>query len=223
MPRVFVFTLLAAFLGASAWAQNIPRMTGTAPGAPLQRPFRFAPPGNRSFVGLSGVPFNREGHRRGFGRNAFFYGGYPYFPPEYDESYEPEVYAKPRMPVVVSSSPVHQEPVPSAALLELHGNEWVKVTSFSMPNMPATAGLSTAAKELPPAILVYRDGHSEELNSYSIIGTIIFAKADYVVTGSSTRKIQIADLDLPATIKQNRDRGVKFDLPSGPDEVILRP
>jgi hypothetical protein len=193
------------------------------PAAPGQSR-HFGRNGGRSLIGLSGVPFDREGHHRGFGRNSLFYGGYPYFPPEYDESYEPEVYAQPRMPVVVSSPPVQQEPVPSAALLELHGNEWVKVTSFSMPNVPAaTTGVSTAAKELPPAILVYRDGHSEELNSYSIIGTTIFAKADYIATGSSTRKIQIANLDLPATIKQNRDRGVKFDLPSGPDEIILRP
>jgi len=36
-------------------------------------------------------------------------------------------------------------------------------------------------------------------------------------------EIQIADLDLPATLKQNQDRGVRFELPSGPDEVMIRP
>ena len=215
--------LMIALCSPLAFAQGGRAGMSSPSAVPAQRPLHFGRNGGRSLSGLSGVPFDREGHRRGFGRNSFFYGGYPYFPPEYDGSDEPEVYAQPRMPVVVSSPPVQQEPIPSATLLELHGNEWVKVTSFSMPNLPATAGPSTAAKELPPAILVYRDGHSEELSSYSIIGTAIFAKADYVATGSSTRKIQIADLDLPATIKQNRDRGVKFDLPSGPDEIILRP
>jgi hypothetical protein len=81
----------------------------------------------------------------------------------------------------------------------------------------------TPMKELPPAILVYRDGHTEEINSYSIIGPVIYTKADYWTSGSWTRKIQIADLDLPATFKQNQDRGVKFDLPSNPDEVMIRP
>jgi hypothetical protein len=222
MRVALIAALMIALCCAPVSAQSRAGMS-MHPAAPGQSR-HFGRNGGRSLIGLSGVPFDREGHHRGFGRNSLFYGGYPYFPPEYDESYEPEVYAQPRMPVVVSSPPVQQEPVPSAALLELHGNEWVKVTSFSMPNVPAaTTGVSTAAKELPPAILVYRDGHSEELNSYSIIGTTIFAKADYIATGSSTRKIQIANLDLPATIKQNRDRGVKFDLPSGPDEIILRP
>ena len=202
----------------------MPRLSGTRPSAPLQRPSRLVPQGNRSFIGLSGVPFDHEGHRRGFGRNAFFYGAWPYFPPEYEEASEPAVYIEPPAHVA-AAPPLRQEPVPSAALLELQGNQWVKVSSFSMPNLPAasTGPGAVAAKELPPAILVYRDGHSEELSSYSIIGTTIFAKADYVATGASTRKIQIADLDLSATVKQNHDRGVKFDLPSGPDEVILRP
>ncbi|HEV2173684.1 MAG TPA: hypothetical protein VGR71_08960, partial [Nitrospira sp.] len=82
---------------------------------------------------------------------------------------------------------------------------------------------STPAQELPPASLVYRDGHTEEVSSYSIIGTTLYTKSDYWTSGAWSRKIQIADLDVPATIQQNRDRGVKFDLPASPDEVILRP
>ncbi len=72
-------------------------------------------------------------------------------------------------------------------------------------------------------MLVYRDGHTEELRSYSIIGTTMYTKADYWSTGAWTRKIQIADLDLPTTIEKNHERGLAFQLPSGPDEVILRP
>lgn len=217
--------MLAAFFGAAAWAQNMPRVAG-ARSAPLQQPFRFVPQGNRSLIGLSGVPFSREGHRHGFGRNSFFYGGWPYFPPEYDDSYEPTVYVQPPAAPPAPAPQVRQEPVPSAALLELQGNQWVKVTSFT--TSPAAVATQPAAtpvspKELPPAILVYRDGHTEELSSYSIIGATMYTKSDYWTSGAWTRKIQVADLDLPATIKQNGDRGVKFDLPSNPDEVILRP
>ena len=55
------------------------------------------------------------------------------------------------------------------------------------------------------------------------MGTTLYAKADYLTTGAWTRKVLLADLDLPATIKQNQERGLKFDLPSGPNEVVLRP
>jgi hypothetical protein len=88
--------------------------------------------------------------------------------------------------------------------------------------VPQVSAAATA-KEMPPTVLVYRDGHTEELTSYSIIGNAIYAKADYWSSGLWTRTIQIADLDIPATLKQNQQRGVKFELPSGPGEVMIRP
>ena len=66
-------------------------------------------------------------------------------------------------------------------------------------------------------------GHTEELSSYSIIGTTLYAKGDYWSSGSWTRKIQMAELNIPATVKRNQERGVNFELPAGPNEVILRP
>jgi hypothetical protein len=111
-------------------------------------------------------------------------------------------------------------------LLELQGNQWVKVNSFTMDQprrdmAPQTASV-VPSKEIPPTVLVYRDGRSEELTSYSIIGTSIYTKSDYWTNGAWTRTIQIADLDLPATAKANEQRGVKFELPSGPNEVMIR-
>jgi hypothetical protein len=70
---------------------------------------------------------------------------------------------------------------------------------------------------------VYRDGHTEDVSSYSIIGPMIYTETGYWIDGNSTRTIQIADLDITATLKQNQQRGVKFDLPSGPNEVMIRP
>ena len=225
MKIAFTAVILAAFC-ATGLGQTRAKVGGVQISAPSsQQPFRFAPPGRGSFIGLSGAPFSHEGHHRGFGRNAFFYGELPYFPPDYEESYHPEAAPPAPMPQTVTVVQPRQEPAPGAALLELQGNQWVKVTSFSMANLsgaPAAAPLSPA-KELPPAILVYRDGHSEELSSYSIIGNTLYTKSDYWTSGAWTRKIQIADLDLPATIKENHERGINFDLPSGPDEMILRP
>ena len=132
-----------------------------------------------------------------------------------------------KLPPVVSNpilEPARKppEPVPSAVLLELQGNQWVKVSSFATAT-PAKGTPAEVVRELPPAVIVYRDGHSEELSSYSIIGSTLYAKADYLTTGAWTRKVQLADLDLPRTVKQNQERGLKFDLPSGPNEVVLRP
>jgi len=187
--------------------------------------------GRRSLVGLSGTPFGESARRRRFARNSF-YGGWPYFPPEYDAYGPEEVQAPPPVQQPAPITAPKLEPIPSGALLELQGDHWVKVSSFATRSIApenqstksAAPGAPVAsAKELPPAILVYRDGHTEELSSYSIIGVTIYTKADYLTSGAWTRKIQIADLDLPSTVKQNHDRGLAFQLPSGPDEVILRP
>jgi uncharacterized membrane protein len=72
-------------------------------------------------------------------------------------------------------------------------------------------------------MLVFRDGHKEEIERYAIIGAVIYTRADYWSTGSWTRKVTIADLDVPATLKLNQERGGRFTLPSGPDEVVVRP
>ena len=91
---------------------------------------------------------------------------------------------------------------------------------------PTTRRLTHAAKpptELPPAVLVFRDGHQEEIGKYMITGATIYVSTDYWTSGSWTRKVQIAELDVPATLKLNQERGANFRLPSGPEEVIVRP
>jgi len=72
-------------------------------------------------------------------------------------------------------------------------------------------------------VLVFRDGHKDEVSEYTIMSGTIYSKTDYWTTGSWTRKIQVADLDVPATLKLNRERGLKFALPGSPNEVVIRP
>lgn len=219
---MFVFCVSGALAQSrpSASSQTVFRVPRPNPG--------FSPSGRRPLIGLSGAPLGDGLRHHRFSRNSSFYGGWPYFPPEY-EAYGPEPVTP--APQVAPITAPRLEPIPSGALLELQGDHWVKVSSFATgsisPENPSTKSTSSAAvasaKELPPAILVYRDGHTEQLNSYSIIGVTIYTKADYWTSGAWTRKIQIAELDLPATLKQNHERGLAFQLPSGPDEVILRP
>ncbi len=56
-------------------------------------------------------------------------------------------------------------------------------------------------------VLVYRDGHKEEIANYAIVGDELL---DFT---SGRRKIAISALDIPATIKANDERGMDFQLP----------
>jgi len=59
-----------------------------------------------------------------------------------------------------------------------------------------------------PTMLVFKDGHLLEIDNYAIVSQTL-----YDLTPGHPRKIALADLDLPATEKQNDDRGVTFQLP----------
>ena len=83
--------------------------------------------------------------------------------------------------------------------------------------------LKASRGDLPPAILIFRDGRREEVSNYSIFGGAIYVNSDYWNSGAWTRKIQIEDLDLLKTLKLNQERGVRFSLPTGPNEVVTRP
>ena len=203
----------------------------------------------RGSIGITGDRFQGrrfgDGRRGGrFGRDSIFFGA-PYFYSDYYDSYGFDYPAPPPttrpapVPQVAPAPPIQvkNEPLADSALLEHRGNTWVRVTDFSessgLVSTPAhRSAVSKEAppvqspavsKEMPPAVLVYRDGHTEDVSSYSIIGPIIYTDADYWTDGKWTRKIQIADLNISATLKQNQQRGVKFDLPSGPNEVVIRP
>ena len=63
----------------------------------------------------------------------------------------------------------------------------------------------------PSTLLVFKDGHTVELGNYAIIGATLFD-----LTPGHTRKVALADIDLPATQRQNDDRGVSFALPASP-------
>ncbi len=57
--------------------------------------------------------------------------------------------------------------------------------------------------------LVFKDGHHSDVINYAIVGDTLFEFAE-----GRTRKIQLAELDLPATQKANDDRGVDFQIPT---------
>jgi hypothetical protein len=90
-------------------------------------------------------------------------------------------------------------------------------------SVPGQKSAVQPPRDLPPAVLVFHDGRKEEVSEYTIMSGTIYSKADYWTTGSWTRKIQIADLDVPATLKLNQERGANFSLPASANEVVIRP
>jgi hypothetical protein len=77
--------------------------------------------------------------------------------------------------------------------------------------------------ELPPAVLVFRDGHKEEVRDYTIVDGILYARGDYYTDGYWNKKVQLTTLNLPETLKSNEERGLHFVLPNAPNEVVTRP
>ena len=64
------------------------------------------------------------------------------------------------------------------------------------------------AADQPQTILVFKDGHQLEVSNYAIVGSML-----YDLTPGHSRKVPLADLNLPATSQQNDDRGIDFQLP----------
>jgi hypothetical protein len=84
---------------------------------------------------------------------------------------------------------------------------------------PATqnsgAAQSTAAQEdgldHPAVTLVFNDGRPPlQVHSYVLTGSSVL-----IAEKGHQRVIPVTDLDLPATVAQNREAGVDFKLPSG--------
>lgn len=164
---------------------------------------------------------------------------YPYFDSDY--GYDSGPVSPPQEVAVPASAtaPASVAPPVEPLLIEWQGDHFVRMTLSEKASAEGQRGLDYSEKsiprstvpvrkdavqpprELPPAVLVFRDGRKEEVSSYTIMNGTIYSKADYR-SGSWTRKIQIADLDVPATLKLNQEQGLKFELPAGPNEVALR-
>ena len=207
--------------------------------------FSSAPGGRTGMVG-SGRRGGRPIARLHRSHHSSTGSGYvPYFYDDYDS--EPETNEPPPQTVEATSQPTPAVAVSKPGfVLELQGDHWVRLANYgelqageqsSQPELKPASGpaspvpaanphrtqASEPSSQLPPAVLVFRDGHEEEIRKYTIVGTTIYTSSDYWNSGSWTRKIQIADLDVPETLKLNQERGAKFMLPSGPNEVMMRP
>ena len=164
-------------------------------------------------------------HHRGFHNNRFFspfWGSTLWwddglYPDQEEVVVQPPANAAPQP----APQPVQEVKPANPLLIELQGDHFVRLTGN--PPVAGSASQSVQSAELPPALLVFRDGRRQEVSSYAIIGPALYASGSYWTTGYWTQKILLADLDLPATVRANQERGVQFVLPAAPNQVITRP
>jgi hypothetical protein len=242
MPNRFALIIFAA-LGISPVAAQIRAAGAVTAGFGISA----GSPGSGSpGVGRGGVDGSgrfHQGHRSERGSTLL---AYPYF--YSDSDYDSvEVSQQPKVVVVQAAAPTPPPPPApprESLLIEWQGDHFVRTTTSTRdstgaqiatdysekPVAPLSARSVSAPKtvapqprELPPAVLVFHDGRKEEVSEYTIMNGTIYSKTDYWVTGSWIRKIQIADLDVPATLKLNQERGLKFVLPASSNEVVTRP
>ena len=182
-----------------------------------------------------------SGPRAGFHRGNAHAVYYPLFDPLYD-GYAPDVaYSAPPQPMVfvtqAPSAPPAPNPMPppQPLMIELQGDRYVQVSGneTSQPQMinrvpaaqPPVHSTETTAPQPQPAstILVFRDGHRQEISAYTIANGTLYASADYYNSGAWNQQIALSSLNLPETLAANQSRGVEFRLPTSPIEVILGP
>lgn len=168
-------------------------------------------------------------HHRGFHNNRFFspfWSSAFWWDDGYPDRGDQVVVQPPAAPVVVQAAPqpVQELKPANPLLIELQGDRFVRLTGNEADGLVAARGApSQQHAELPPAVLVFRDGHRQEISSYAIIGQALYASGSYWTNGYWNQKILLADLDLPATLRANQERGVNFVLPASPDQVVTRP
>jgi hypothetical protein len=219
MPRSLLIASISVFLGAGVL---------TPITAAQMRSVGFSGSGRGIGVSFTGVPRSRS-----FGSSAIFFGDAFYADSPSAPLTIPPQYVVVPPPTVVDSSPeTRSEPL----MIELQGNRYVRFggrqqsaergTTAAPDYAPTDTGNVSRPQvqpELPPAVLIFRDGHREQVPEYAIVGGTLYASADYWQTGHWTKNIQLSMLNIPATVRANQDNGIKFILPSAPNEVITRP
>jgi hypothetical protein len=135
-----------------------------------------------------------------------FYGGAAYYPyPASAYSAPAYTYSEPQPPAVSQNEIdlAYQVGQLSAQVEQLRQQQ--AVTSYTQP--PAAPQSSTPSTSTP-TVLVFRDGRRMEVQSYAIVGETL-----WVLDATAATKIPISDLDVDATQRENRGRGVRFLIP----------
>lgn len=167
--------------------------------------------------------------------------GVPFFS---DGLYSDAVYPSPNgaFPAIIvmqappAPAPERVTPPAQPLLIELQGDRYVRLSGDdasgaqiidreSVQEGEALAGAAQPAPAREPVstLLVFRDGHREEVSDYTITDGILYAYGDYYADRASNQKFDLSALNLSETVASNLSRGVAFRLPRAANEVIVGP
>jgi hypothetical protein len=192
----------------------------------------FAPRFHGRTSGFHGEHFRHFGNSRGYYPLGLFD---PYYADYFDTGYP--VASQP--PLIVVQPQAASVPEPPAApmqplMIELQGDRYVQVSGDQSPQAqmivsPAPAKPITRSNNpisfdsSSPAILIFRDGHREEVTGYTIADGRLYVTSNYLTTGFWIQYIELSTLNMPETIAANSGRPHPFRIPSSPNEVIVGP
>ena len=173
--------------------------------------FGFNRPVFCGFGGCFGSPFFGRGFHR---HNRFFrYGGWGYAWPYYGYSYAPiydydSDYSDQSAENVAQEQRLQNEREQERIREDKLRNEIADLREPMPRTSPTSNRTASPERTSPPTTLVFRDKRKLDVQNYVIAGNYL-----YNADPGSPRKIALADLDVPATIKTNQERGVEFSVP----------
>jgi hypothetical protein len=232
IQRLLILLILALAIPAAAQTHGPPstnmvngHLLAPAPSVTSIGGGRHVPPPLPSVTSIPNVPV-RNGVRsnqgffngRGF-RNGGFAYAYPYYYPVDDSSAYGYDYVGSGNPDLYSGAPMGPDQNPHIIVEQPPARPYSgpdpnypqAYTPMPRPPEQLSAPDPVAdAKPTEPSVLVFRDGHKQEVTNYAIMGDSVY------VFDKGRKKIALADLDVAATVKANDDRGLEFKVPPSP-------
>ncbi len=231
--RLIVFTLSLAFLAATASAQTGSWNGNKINGLPASvtsygfggRPGFLGMPASVTSLNFGNAPatsnwrhphvgFDGIHHRGNRGLVNPVYGGTYYVPYAYpiylDSGYDTPMQAEEPLPAERpdTTDQLRRELDSLKSTIRDYRDE-LRTTRVVEQPAPKPETEQPAANQ-PETILVFRDGHQVEIHNYAIVGSTL-----YDLSEGRTKRVALAELDLPATVRQNDERGVEFRVPAG--------
>ncbi|MGB7555587.1 MAG: hypothetical protein WBM04_14535 [Candidatus Korobacteraceae bacterium] len=130
--------------------------------------------------------------------------GYGY---DYDYVGGPDMYSGP--PISPNDPSLHMivEQPPTQSYRRAPPDDVQAVVTPPPQITPEQPPAEREAKPREPTVLVFRDGHQQEVSNYAIMGQTVYVLDDRI------QKIPLTNLDVSATVKANDDRGMEFKVP----------
>lgn len=163
-------------------------------------------------------PYFNNGYKNGGYYGGRYRGGYgyviPYYYPVDSSSYGydyvgggggPDLYSGP--PVGPTDPNYHMivEQPPVGPYDNMPEQAYAPPMAAPVPQPPTAPPPEVKPGE--PTVLVFRNGKQQQVTNYAIMGDSLY------VFDQGRKKIALADLDIPATVKANDDRGMEFRVP----------